>query len=89
MNIETIFIYSIVTILSLILLALTFFSYRRYKNVKLLFISSVFFFLFLRGILLSLSLFYEQIADFTSSAYVWLFDLIVLILLYVAYSFKR
>jgi len=89
MNLENIFIYSIITILSLILLAVTFLSYRRYKNVKLLFICFVFFFLFVRGILLSLSLFNEQIAGFISSAYVWLFDVIVLMLLYAAYSYKR
>jgi hypothetical protein len=86
MNVEIIFLFAIITILSLILMIVTLLSYRKYKNKKLLFISSVFFFLFFRSILLSLSLFYEQIETIITTGYIWFFDLGVLVLLYVAYS---
>jgi hypothetical protein len=89
MEIDIIFIYAVITILSLTLLVVTLLSYIKYKNNKLLFISLVFLFLFIRGILLSLNLVNDQIADFVSSGYIWIFDVVVLVLLYVAYSLKR
>ena len=89
MNLEIIFIYSMITILSLVLLLVTLFSYLKYKNSKLLFVSFVFLFLFIRGILLSIGLFYDYIGSFTNSGYIWLFDVIILVLLYAAYSIKR
>ncbi len=85
---EAIFIIAIISILSVVLMLITFGSYFKYKNRKLLFVGFVFLFLFMRGILLTLSLFYEHIAALTASEYIWLFDVIILVLLYAAYSLK-
>ena len=89
MNIEIIFLYAAITILSVVLFIVTLLSFRQYKNKKVLVVSFIFFFLFVRGIILSFSLFNDQLAAITTSGYVWSFDLIVLILLYAAYSLKR
>ena len=89
MNIDIILIFSLITILSISLFIVTFLSYYKHKKTKLLMISFVFLFLFVRGLLLSLSIFYEQIDALISSNYIWIFDLIILILLYGAYSYKR
>jgi len=88
-SVENIFIYAMITIISFVLLSVTFYSYQKCKNKKLLFVSMVILVLFIRGMLLSLSLFYNEIESVTSSAYIWIFDLIVLVLLYAAYSIKR
>ena len=89
MEIEIILLFAGITILSIILLTVTLFSYTKTKNRKLIFVSLIFFFLFIRGSLLSFGLFNDQILNLTSSEYIWIFDLIVLVLLYLAYSIKR
>ena len=81
MNLEIIFLFAAITILSVILFIVTLLSYRQYKNKKLLIVSFIFFFLFVRGVFLSFSLFNSQLATIIASGYVWSFDLIVLILL--------
>lgn len=91
MEIESIIISACVTILSLGLLAVSLASYKKYKNVKLLFISIVFFVLLFKGMLLSISLFYPDFtgADtFLQGTYNGIFDLIVLVLLFIA-TLKR
>ena len=88
-SIDILFIISMITILSAILLFITLFSYVKHKNKKLLFISSVFLFLFIRGVILSFGLFNDDLQNITSSSYIWIFDLIILIFLYTAYSVKR
>ena len=89
MSIEMTFIVAIITILSLILLIVTLIGYHEYKSSKLLVISFIFLFLLIRGIILSLGLFYNQINTITSSPYIWVFDLLILVVLYLAYSIKR
>ena len=89
MEIEGIFLIAAITILSLILLVVTLLSYRKYQNKKLLVVSFIFLFLFVRGLLLSYGLFYDSLETLTSNVYIWSFDLIVLLLLYAAYSIKR
>lgn len=89
MGIDIVIIFSIITALAFILLVVTFFSYYHNRNLKLLFISSIFLFLFIRGVLLSLGLFNNSISSITSSPYIWIFDLIILVFLYAAYSIKR
>jgi len=84
-----IFLFGLITALSFMLLLVTSLSYRKYKNKKLLFIFLVILVLFIRGLLLSLGLFYENIAQLTSSGYIWIVDVIVLVLLYIAYTLKR
>ena len=88
MEIEGIIISAFITIFSLGLLTISFASYRKYKNPKLLFVSLVFVVFLLKGILLSVSLFYENIGNFLSETYIGIFDLIVLILLFIA-TLKR
>ena len=77
-----------ITILSLILLIVSLYSYRISRNTKLPFVTAVFVFFFIRGILLSVGLFYSPLEFLVSSYYMWVFDLFILTLLYVA-SLKR
>jgi len=77
-----------VTIFALGLLVVSLASYRRHKRVKLLFVCFVFVVFLVKGVLLSLGLFYEDIVFFTSPAYFGLFDVIILILLFLA-TLKR
>ena len=88
MEIEYIVIGAAISISSLILLITSILSYKKYKNKKLLFIIAVFLFFLIRGVLLSLSLFYEPLKPIASSYYTWLIDLIILNLLYLA-ALKR
>ena len=88
MEIQNIIISAFITIFSLGLLAVSLASYRKYKNIKLLFVSIVFFVFLIKGLLFSLGLFYENITAFNSGTYMGLFDLIVLILLFIA-TLKR
>jgi len=88
MVIEDIAINSCITIFSLGMLVVSLLSYRKYKNNKLIFVSSAFLLFLMKGILLSLSLFYEEIIEITSSTYMGLFDLMILILLFIA-TLKR
>jgi len=88
MEIESIVINACITIFSLGLLIVSLMSYRRYKNAKLLFVGIVFFVFFVKGIFFSLSLFNEQLAALSSNPYVGLFDLTILILLFMT-TLKR
>ena len=67
MQIEEIILSAFVTIFSVGLLAVSLASYRKYNNLKLLFVSLVFFIFLVKGILLSLGLFYENIAIFKNA----------------------
>jgi len=88
MEIVSIIIDASITIFALGLFIVSLLSYRKYKNGKLLFVSLVFLIFLVKGILLSLSLFYSQFADIISNPYVGLFDLIILVLLFIA-TLKR
>ena len=88
MEIQDIIISAFVTIFSVGLLAISLASYRKYKNLKLIFVSLVFLVFFIKGILLSLSLFQEEMIVINSSQFIGLFDLIILILLFIA-TLKR
>jgi len=85
MDIFFIFSTACITIFALGLLLVSIASYHRHKNLKLLFVSCVFLVFFVKGILLSLSLFNINIVDLPSNN---LFDLIILILLFIA-TLKR
>jgi hypothetical protein len=82
-------LYALITVISFALFIVTILSYRRYKIQKLVYISLVFLFFSIRGTLLSIGLFQEQIGLITTSGYFWVVDLLILLLLYVAYSVKR
>ena len=88
MEIHTIGISAFVTIFSAGLLIISLLSYKKHRNKKLLFVSLVFFILLIHGILLSLGLFYDEFTVWTSPPYVGLFDLIILISLFIA-TLKR
>ena len=88
MGTESIFINACITIFSLGLLIVSLMSYRKYKNAKLLFVSIVFLVFFVKGIVFSLSLFIKQFVDIASNPYIGLFDLAILILLFMA-TLKR
>jgi len=88
MEIESIIIDACITIFALGLLIVSLLSYRKYKNMKLLFVSLVFFVFLVKGIILSFSLFNEQLLGITSNPYIGLFDLVILVLLFIA-TLKR
>jgi len=88
MEIYEIVISAFITIFSVGLLGVSLASYRKYKNLKLLFVSLVFLVFLVKGILLSLGLFNEDISSILSGTYAGLFDLFVLILLFIA-TLKR
>jgi hypothetical protein len=88
MDIQSIIISAFITIFSIGLLLVSLASYRKYRNMKLLFVSIVFLIFFIKGVLFSLGLFYEDLLTFVSIPYTGVFDLIILILLFLA-TLKR
>ncbi|MCX6665602.1 MAG: hypothetical protein NT038_06020 [Euryarchaeota archaeon] len=77
-----------ITVVSLGMFMVSILSYKKFKNMKLLFVSLAFFVFFLKGFIESLSLFTKDLAVIDSSVSLKLFDLFVLILLFVA-TLKR
>ena len=77
-----------VTILSLGLLTVSFVSYRKYRKTKLFFVSCVFLVFLIKGMLLSIGLFFDDVAIFSTGIYGGFFDMIILILLFIA-TLKR
>jgi len=88
MEIENIILSSSITIIALGMLIVSLLSYRKSKNVKLLFVSSAFIIFFIKGVIQSLSLFCQEIAMLDSNVYMKSLDLIILIFLFVA-TLKR
>jgi hypothetical protein len=88
MDIENIIIAASITIFALSLFIISLVSYKKYKNTKLLFVGGVFFIFFIRGILLSLEIFYKQVSNILSNPYFELLNLTILILLFIA-TLKR
>ena len=76
------------SIFSLGLLVISVASYHKYKNIKLLFVSLVFLIFLIKSILLSLGIFNDEIAALTTTTFTGLFDLTILILLFIA-TLKR
>ena len=91
MEIEQIVLSACITIFSLGLLVVSLASYWKYKNLKLLFVSFVFFVFLVKGVLMSLHVFYPGFSLFDvaiTGPFSGLFDLVVLVLLFVA-TLKR
>ena len=86
MGFENIIISACVTIFSLGLLIISLASYLKYKNLKLLFVSLVFLLFLIKGILLSINVFFEELAGL--NLYFIIFDLVILIFLFIA-TLKR
>ena len=88
MEVEGIIIGAAISINAVILVVTTLLSYRKYKNVKLLFIFVAFLFFLIRGVLFSIGLFYEPFRFFTTTYYLLIFDVIILNTLYLS-ALKR
>jgi hypothetical protein len=88
MEILPIILSACITIFSIGLLLVSLASFKRYRNQKLLFISIVFLFFLIKGILLSLSLFIDDIARLLSLSLFSFFDFLILIFLFIA-TLKR
>ena len=82
--IENSIIYGFLTIFSFGMFIVSILSYKRSKNTKILFVTVVFFVFFLKGILLSLSIFFVEINDIITIQFLGLFDLIMIVLLFMA-----
>ena len=86
MEIEGILLSASITIFSLGLFIISLVSYVKYKNKKLLFVSIAFFIFLVKGIMMSANVFFEE---FTMTMFfLGVFDLLILILLFVA-TLKR
>ena len=83
MEVQEIVFYAIITILSLVLVIISFLSYWKYQKPKLLLIGGVFLLFLVRGILLSIGLFIPIVQEFTSSEFIWVFDIAMLLVLYL------
>jgi hypothetical protein len=77
-----------ITVFALGMLIISLLSYRRYKNWQLLFVSGAFFLFFIKGLLQSLSLFYTEMSMLYDRLSLGVFDLVILILLFMA-TLKR
>jgi len=88
MQLEVMILGAGITIFSFNLLLVSLLSYIKFRHTKLLLTGFVFLLFFVKGVVLSLSLFFEQIEAPPSLLYLWLFDLLILVLLYVI-SLKR
>lgn len=77
-----------ITILSFNLLVISLFSYWKYRNIKLGLMSIVFLLFFIRGLHFSFDVFAGRVVDINSIIYLWIFDLIILVFLYIT-SLKR
>ena len=76
-----------VTIFSLGLLIISIASYKKFHNTKLLIISLIFIILLIKGILFSISVFYQNLVTIDLilySIYSGLFDFSILVILYIA-----
>ena len=83
MSVLDLFISASMTVLSLGFFILSMLGYLKRKNTKMIFVSLVFLVFLVKGILLSLGIFSSEIIVLNSSFNPWIFDLVVLVLLYV------
>jgi len=77
-------VFSVMTVLSLALLVISLLSFFRYRSMRMLLISFMLCLFFVRSVVLSLGLFFPSVAAFSGSVYVWVFDVVILGVLYVA-----
>jgi hypothetical protein len=77
-----------ITIFSLNLLVISLLSFLKYRNLKLLLMTLVFLLFFIRGLILSADVIAGKSVDLASIIYLWVFDLLILVFLYVT-SLKR
>lgn len=85
MEIETVISASL-TVLSIGLLTISLISYFKYRNSKLLFVSLVFLFFLLKGIILTINIFIVELSNLLNIFGV--FDVLILVILFAS-TFKR
>lgn len=77
-------IYGFLTVFSFGLWVISILTYQKSKNKKILFVNIVFLLFFLKGLLLSLSIFFNGFLDFLTIPILAVFDLLILVLLFIA-----
>lgn len=88
MMIWTLIISGIIMVFALGLFIISIFSYRKFRNKKLLFVSIVFSLLFVKGLISALSVFIDIIPESEMLPYSGLIDIGILAMLYLA-TLKR
>jgi len=81
---EAMIIYGFLTVFSIGLFIISFLSFLKSHNKKLLFVTGVFLLFLIKGLLLSISLFIEIPTEIVSIQIFGIFDLTVLLLLFMA-----
>jgi hypothetical protein len=77
-----------ITIFSLGLLLISLSGYKRHKNPKLIFVSLVFILFLIKGLLLTLNVFFDDFIPLNFDPILGIVDIIMLLFLYMA-TFKR
>jgi hypothetical protein len=77
-------IYGFLTVFSFGLWVISILTYQKSKNKKILFVNIVFLLFLLKGLLLSLSIFFSGFLDFLTIPMFAVFDLLILVLLFIA-----
>ena len=85
---ESIIISPFLIVFSLGMLITSIMSYHRSKNIKLIFVSLVFLIFLIKGIIIALTIAYQEFTVLTSLSYFGTLDVIILILLFIA-TLKR
>ena len=76
-------VFSVMMVLSLVLLVVSVLSFVKYRSSRLLLVCVVLGLFFVQSVLLSLGLFVPGVGVLTGSVYIWVFDVVILCLLYV------
>ena len=86
---ENSILFGFLTVFSFGLLIISICSYRKSRNKKLIFVNFVFLIFLLKGVLLSLSIFIEEIYDAVSIQWLALIDLLIICLLFISVLKKQ
>ena len=76
-------IFSVMTIVSVVVLGISVLSFWKFRSSRMLLVCVMVGLFVVQSVLLSLGLFVSVVAGFTSSVYVWVFDVVILCLLYL------
>jgi len=86
---ENTIIFGFLTVFSFGLWIISIFSYRKSRNKKLIFVNIVFLIFFIKGVLLSSSIFISEIYDSVSIQLLAVIDLIIICLLFISVLKKQ
>jgi len=84
MQVESVLLSAGITIFSLGLLIVSLISYRKHRNMRLLFISIILLTLLIKGMLFTVHVFLVEIPALETSVFNGVFDFIILLLLFIA-----